>query len=755
MKAPQWSPGPALLALLVSWLALCSWSGMVSQPDRFLVPVLLVGLLMALVGSGLRTLRLPAYAVVIGQVVTGLAALNVILAGEESRLGVLPTRASLEETAYVIGNGAATLNHYAAPVEVNPTHTGALLAACGLVVVLSVDLLAITLRRPPLAALPLLVTLSVPVSILAEPLALPVFVGVALLYLRLLGTEHVDRLRTWRPAKPKAPAPPLTQLWAVGVVAVVAALLVAPLVPVTDLLNKGGAGEGDGSGASGYQLTVVNPFIRLRRDLVAQTHTPLLYTRTEARNTSYIRTTVLDEFTHEEWRPSPRHLPGANRADGVFPNPPGLAPGVGGSEDDWRFDLAPGFGTTWLPLPYPIRELDVRGTWRYDSRTLDVAYVGGGAARELSYKVKSFTPAITAQLLDSTISAPAKVRRPMTRLPENLPEVIRTRAREVTRGAGTNFAKAVALQDWFRQGGGFRYSLEQRDGSGMDLLAAFVTDDRVGYCEQFAAAMATMGRALGIPSRVVVGFLDGTTQPDGRTLYTSDDRHAWPEMYFSGVGWVRFEPTPGQRAGATPPWTRQDPNPDEPSARASDSATSRAVPLPDRAKADAGTGGNGVTEVVWWPVAGLVVVLLLGLAPWLTRRVQRRRRLGAADPVHLAEGAWAELRATALDLGLDWPERRSPREQARRMAEQVQADEEHVESLEGLLVRVERGRYASGPETEGRLDPVAPEVRSGTARTVHSWRQAMTESLAKRPNSSGRLWRGRLWPVSLVRGRRR
>ena len=755
MRAPAWNPGPALLGLLVGWLALCSWAGMVEQPRRFLVPVLIIGLLMALVGSGLRLVRVPSYAVVIGQLAVGVGALNAMLAGEESRLGVVPTRSSLEEVAYVIGNGGATLNHYAAPVEVNPAHTGALLTVCGLLVVLSIDVLAFTLRRPPLAALPLLVTLSVPVSILAEPLALPVFVGVALLFLRLLGTEPLERLRAWRHARKQATRQPLTQLWTVAVVAVLAALIAAPLVPVTDLLDDDGTGPGDGAGASGYQLTVINPFIRLRRDLVAQTHTPLLYARTEARNTSYIRTTVLDEFTEDEWRPSPRHLPGDNRADGVFPNPPGLAPGVGGSEDEWRFDLAPGFGTTWLPLPYPIRELDILGTWRYDSRTLDVAYVGGGAARELSYKVKSFTPAITAELLDSTISAPAKIRRPMTRLPDELPEVIRTRAREVTRGAESNFAKAVALQDWFRQDGGFRYSLEQRDGSGMDLLASFVTDDRVGYCEQFAAAMAAMGRTLGIPSRIAVGFLDGAAQPDGRILYTSDDRHAWPEMYFSGVGWVRFEPTPGQRAGATPPWTRQDPDPDTPAAQPSDTPSSQAVPLPDRERADATPGGGGVTGVVWWPVAGLVVLLLLGLAPWLTRQVQRHRRLSGSDPVHLAEGAWAELRATALDLGLDWPERRSPREQARRVTEQVQADEEHVDSLEDLLVRVERGRYASGSEGGGRVVTVEPEVRAGTVQTVATWRRVMTESLAKRPNSSHRLWRGKLWPVSLLRGRRR
>ena len=51
-----------------------------------------------------------------------------------------------------------------------------------------------------------------------------------------------------------------------------------------------------------------------------------------------------------------------------------------------------------------------------------------------------------------------------------------------------------------------------------------------------------MGRALGIPSRVVVGFLDGQSLPDGRILYTSDERHAWPEMYFPGSGWVSFDP---------------------------------------------------------------------------------------------------------------------------------------------------------------------------------------------------------------------
>jgi len=393
-------------------------------------------------------------------------------------------------------------------------------------------------------------------------------------------------------------------------------------------------------------------------------------------------------------------------------------------------------------LPYPIRELEVPGNWRYDSRTLDVAYAGGGAPPELNYSATAFTPSITARSLDDTLRAPDEVLKPMTKVPTDLPEVMRTRAEEVTSNAKGDFAKVVALQSWFREGGGFRYSLEQRSGSGMDLLASFVTDDRVGYCEQFAAAMAAMGRVLGIPSRVVVGFLDGTTEPDGRILYTSDDRHAWPEMYFTGVGWVRFEPTPGQRAGATPSWTRQDVSAAQPSAAPSAAASQGAAAEPDRAPTDTNAGEDQGFPVPRWPVVSLLVVLVLGLGPGLVRRIQRRRRLSRGDPVHLAEGAWAELRATALDLGLEWPEERSPREQARRVVAQVHAEEHDLSSLEGLLLRVEQGRYARG----GALDTVDPDVRARTVETVDAWRKVMVGSVDRE-----RGWRGRLWPVSLLR----
>ena len=63
--------------------------------------------------------------------------------------------------------------------------------------------------------------------------------------------------------------------------------------------------------------------------------------------------------------------------------------------------------------------------------------------------------------------------------------------------------------------------------------------------------MALMGRSLGIPSRVAVGFLRPEQVGQDTYVYSSRDLHAWPEMYFGGIGWVRFEPTP-QRAITVP-----------------------------------------------------------------------------------------------------------------------------------------------------------------------------------------------------------
>ncbi|MBV9830468.1 MAG: transglutaminase domain-containing protein [Marmoricola sp.] len=735
--------GPALLALCAGWFATVAWSGMVAHPHRYLQGGVVIGLLVMLTGIAARALRSPMWATITTQVVVGLLGLNVLAGHAQSILGVVPTPASVHRTWFEVVNGAATLNQYSSPVQVNPLSTGTMLAACGVGVILAVDALALTVRKAPLAALPLLGALSVPVSILREGLALPVFVITALLFLRLVASDHLASYGAWSGSAQRPVGSTMTTFWQVAVAAVVAALLLTPLVPVSDLLKHtgtGGAGPGNGNSV---QLTTVNPFIRLRRDLVQKTHTPLVYATTDAQQSGYLRTTVLDQFTSDEWDPSPRNLPSDNDADGPFPDPPGLAAGAKGTTSHWKISLDANFATGWAPTPYPVINMRIGEGWRYDTRTLDVAYVAGGAPTPLSYDLTAFSPTITSTQLRTSLKAPDSILGPMTRLPQHFPSVIRQQAEKVTKGADNDFDKAVALQDWFRSGGGFTYSLDQQGGSGMDMLAHFVTDDRVGYCEQFASAMAAMGRSLGIPSRVVVGFLDGSPLPDGRILYTSDERHAWPEMYFAGVGWVRFEPTPAQRAGDTPTYTRSltDPTLPTPSATA---APSRApVPKHDIVPVDQSSSHRSSSTVPWRPIGVVLLLVLVLLTPATARSVQRRRRLHRDDAVHLAEGAWAELGATAHDLGLDWPEQRSPREQARRMSAQVEADPDDLASLEGLLTDVERGRYAPS----GAVATVEPEARERTLSTVETWRHAMAATVKGS-------WRARLWPTSLLRRRR-
>ncbi|SDR70239.1 Transglutaminase-like enzyme, putative cysteine protease [Nocardioides scoriae] len=780
-----WRPGPPLLGALAGWVALTAWSGMVDAPSGFLLPCAVGGLLMALVGSGLRVLRVASYAVAAAQVVVGLLVLNATFAGAQSIGGVVPTSTSVERVLLLAENGARALNYYGAPVVAFGTSTATLLAACGLLVLLSVDVLAVGLRRPPLAALPLLVTLSVPVSILTDALALPVFVVVALLFLRLLASDRLDR---WSgvpragggaaPGSGRLSRPGGALLWQVSVASVLVALVAAPLVPVSDLLPRGdGQGEGPGTG-SDVRLTTVNPFIRLRRELVEQTNTPLVYAETDAADPGYLRTTVLDLFSQDSWRPSQRDLPGDNSADAVFPGPPGLAPGASGLESDWRFQLTRDYSTTWLPLPYPVREVSVEGNWRFDERTLDVALVSGDPPAGLEYSATSFDPTVTAADLADAVRPPASVREAGTEVPEDLPPVIEQTAREVTAGADTDFERAVALQDWFRSGGGFTYSLEQRPGSGMDLLADFITVDRVGYCEQFASAMAAMGRTLGIPSRVAVGFLRPERQPDGRLLYTSDARHAWPEMYFSGRGWVRFEPTPSQRTGETPAYTRQ--SVDEPAPTQAPSAQPSAEATPeDQQTPEDQAGSDGGSGVPWWPLLALLGAVGIAVVPSAARRAQRRRRL-SLDAEHLPEGAWAELRASVLDVGLAWPDDRSPREQARRVIDQVGSrtsplEPDDVRALEDLLAAVERSRYgratssgtsgtvgatgavgvdaggsggvATLPGTARAGDEEAGRLR--TTRTVEAWRRLLADRA--RPASRRTTWVRRWWPRSLTR----
>lgn len=123
-------------------------------------------------------------------------------------------------------------------------------------------------------------------------------------------------------------------------------------------------------------------------------------------------------------------------------------------------------------------------------------------------------------------------------------EAIRQLASEVVGDAPTAYDQALAIQDWLRNPVNFTYELQAPQAVSGDVTWDFLTA-RTGYCVHFATAMAMLARHLGIPARVVTGFLSGP-QVDGHFVVTADRAHMWPELQLPGAGWVRFEPTPAR-----------------------------------------------------------------------------------------------------------------------------------------------------------------------------------------------------------------
>ena len=128
-------------------------------------------------------------------------------------------------------------------------------------------------------------------------------------------------------------------------------------------------------------------------------------------------------------------------------------------------------------------------------------------------------------------------------LPEGFPSRIGELAERVSAGAVSPLGKAVALEAHLRSA--YAYSFETVFTSqGVTPLEEFLFDTRRGHCEFFASAMAVMLRTIGIPSRVVRGYLAQNFNPvTGFHEVRAFDGHAWVEAHIDGIGWMTFEPT--------------------------------------------------------------------------------------------------------------------------------------------------------------------------------------------------------------------
>lgn len=150
--------------------------------------------------------------------------------------------------------------------------------------------------------------------------------------------------------------------------------------------------------------------------------------------------------------------------------------------------------------------------------------------------------ATTAKLRAAASEYPEEIRATYLQLPPLDPRIAGL-AGEITRGAQTPFDKVFRIENYLRSR--FTYTLNLTGRPGNDPLAHFLFETRAGHCEYFASAMAIMLRTLGIPSREVNGFLPGEYNDlGGDYIVRASDAHSWVEVYFPGLGWQVFDPTP-------------------------------------------------------------------------------------------------------------------------------------------------------------------------------------------------------------------
>jgi transglutaminase-like putative cysteine protease len=760
----------AVVAAATTWVTMLSWRGFSSQWGEYLGPLLLLAAVVAVGGVLFRAAPLPRRVSLLLHILV-IALLTWLMMGGS----LLHPVGGAHHVANGLNDAWISSETYLPPVPASVPGIAPMMIPFGALSLLVVDVLACWLRRVSLAGLPLLAIYCVPISLLGRGVSWVVFLVAAVGFLLMMYLQESAHITRWgRPLGSTAASvdpsgfgvstgASKTTAGAVGGVAVVLAVILPVFIPTLHLDGLGlfGAGSGGGDG-----VKVVNPITDMNRDLQRGKNVPLLDITTDDPDPSYLRIAVLAQFNGVEWSTGDRKIISDQTASGLVPLEDGLSRSVPLDSFNYKVTATNDFQSTWLPTQFPVSDIAADGSWHYDIPTMD--FIAGNnttTTAGLSYTMTTAKPEIHAFDMVHSLTAPLAIQTTYTALPPSLPSTVGDLAQKVTDGAKSRYEQAVMLQNWFRETGGFRYSLKtQSVGSGNPALLHFLfkgPGGRVGYCEQFATAYAVMARTLQIPARVAVGFL----QPHqgakaGEWVYKAHDLHAWPELYFQGSGWVRFEPTPGTRAATTPSYTHEavrkaiDPksNQTQGGKLNTDSASPTTQQPRNQTSSKSSSSGTGIPWT--WTLLGLgvlVLVVAMAMVPRAVRRSRRTRRLAGG-----AEDAWTELRDSAIDLGVSWPAGRSPHETGHHLAAWFGPEPDGAPPM-----RPPRGRGLS-PGAEDALDRIVLTLeRVRYARDPHDVPGALAEDVetciaALEHGSMRSALRRATWlPRSLYGGRRR
>jgi transglutaminase-like putative cysteine protease len=752
-----------------SVLALIAVSPLLASPAWALKA--LGAIIVAVTAASRARLRvLQALACLIAYLAALLIYLNAVFAARLSAAGIVPTWASVSYLSSLVSQGMAERT---SEPPVPSTQGVILLAAAGIgLMAMLTDLLAVRLRRPAVAGLPLLALYCVRITTSARQGGLgetAVFCLGMIGYLALLAADGRERLRIWGrlvtvwqdSADDQAEAPDTRALAAsgrrIGLAAACIALafpLLVPGISVHDLFRPQGTGTGQGSGTL---IAPPNPLVQMKRQLLSSSPQNILTYHTTARDPreQYLQVFVLNyDPSSENWV---LVLPQSSTQVGSGPlRPvPGVKAGTPETTPTTSITLSRGrvgydskLGV--LPLPYAPATLGVQGSWQEDDTTLMV-FSTAAQLSGLTYTVKSDEVVPDQRVEDLGQSYPPSIGASYLKFPAGPDgKLLLNLADRITKNAHTPYQKALALQNYFLTGA-FTYNLSVNLPNGITGLMDFLFKTRNGYCQQFAFAMAALARLVHIPSRIAVGYTAGTPAGKGVWKVTSDDAHAWPELYFSGMGWIRFEPTPGGPGGQGTAYVPAYAQPSGPGVAPAPPAAVKGPGSKPRSEVNgnlahihhlgiAGAGGTTPqakqrhSVAPWILLAALIAGAFALVTPLTARSLIRRHRLRTAGDAELAHAAWRELRDNLADYGLACRASESPRAVAGRVAATLRLDSPAREALGRIVGAEERACYAPAPIW-------SPSLRADTAEI----RQALS-----REAGWATRWRARLLPPSML-----
>jgi hypothetical protein len=753
-------PGPrftiaASTVVLIGVVPLLLWPGWRAQ-------VVGLALVAATAASATGNRLLRGFAVLALYLAALLIYLNLVFATGLSYGHVIASHASINQLGRLIESAISQIQH--APPPLTDTSAVSLIGAAGIgLVSVMVDLLAVRMQRPAIAGLPLLALFIVPVASNVKTFGglqvLAFAVGMAG-YLTLLSDAGRERLRLWgqvvtfryvQALEGGGSQPDTKQLAAsgrrVGLAAVCLAVIITLVLPslrphdVLATTPSGGSSSHGGSTTTNNGIAQVDPFLQVQQQLRESKPVPVLTytTSTTAPADQYFPVYVLNyNGRADTWLPQFGTASHRVSADGGLPyRPDGQLASTPVDTVITTVALNEDQGTSgggFLPVPYPPVKLSTSTFGWVELKGSLMLFNSAGPLGGLRYTVASSEPDPTQAQIESALAG----------TPQSLtaeygsytgPDAARLAAiaHQHTLRATTELEAAVDLQAWFTSGS-FRYSLKPNLPSSHWLLT-FLTTDRRGYCQQFAWAFAILARLVGIPSRLAIGYTGGSPGPRGAWQVTTADAHAWPELFFPGEGWLRFEPTPrggaGQGTATVPPYA-SGASGGLPVTKQGSSAGLGGSTGPGHAPGPPGLnhlnhlqpGGGGKPAAVggsslWLVTLIPVLVLLLLGSPAMVRRLTRRRRwLAVSGDAAVAEAAWRELTDDLRDYRLSRPPGETPRSMARRIGREARLDPPAIGALARIVAAAERAKYARIAGPGGGLAADSVTVRRALAASV-------------------------------------